>query len=98
MKVYIRANSEDLDSWVGKLYNFMNKQSFLDFPDDFPITQTKKDVASGDVQKYIDYFNDVIADQTSYMKNELHLKDETIKSKLKKWQDIVEKFEQCKKG
>jgi len=98
MKIYVRANSEEQESWVGKLYQFMNQQSFMDFPDDFPIAQTKKDVANGDVQKYIDYFNDIIEDQTSYMKNELHLKDETIKSKLKKWQDIVEKFEQCKKG
>ena len=98
MKIYVRANSGDQESWVGKLYQFMNQQSFMDFPDDFPIAQTKKDVANGDVQKYIDYFNDIIEDQIFYMKNELHLKDETIKSKLKKWQDIVEKFEQCKKG
>lgn len=97
MKIYIRSDSNDFD-WVNKIYRLMNDWSFSDFPDDFPIAQTKKDVANGDVQKYIDYFNDIIEDQTSYMKNELHLKDETIKSKLKKWQDIVEKFKQYKKG
>ena len=97
MKRYIKSNSDDFE-WVNKIYHLMNDWSFFDFPDDFPIAQTKKDVANGDVQKYIDYFNDVIDDQTSYMKNKLHLKDGTIKSKLKKWEDIVEKFEQCKKG
>ena len=60
MKRYIRSNSnglpEELDNWVGKLYGFMYDLAFMDFPDDFPIIQTKKDIANGDVQKYIDYF------------------------------------------
>ena len=60
MKRYIRSNSDDFD-WVNRIYHLMNDWSFFDFPDDFPIAQTKKDVADGDVQKYIDYFNDVNA-------------------------------------
>lgn len=97
MKRYIRSNSDDLDSWVGKLYRFMGELAFMDFPTDFPIAQTKKDVANGDVQKYIDYFNDVIDDQTSYLKDKLKYSDEQVQKHLKKWQDIVDKFESCKK-
>ena len=101
MKRYIRSNSnglpEELDNWVGKLYGFMYDLAFMDFPDDFPIIQTKKDIANGDVQKYIDYFNDIIDDQTSYMKNKLHYSDEKVKEGLKKWQDIVDKFESIRR-
>ena len=101
MKIYIRANSaelsEELDTWVGKLYQFMHQRAFMDFPEDFPIVQTKKDVANGDVQKYIDYFNDIVDDQAKYMKEKLKYSDEQIQKQLKKWQDIVAKFESFKK-
>ena len=101
MKRYIRSNSnglsEELDTWVGKLYGFMNQQAFMDFPNDFPIVQTKKDIANGDVQKYIDYFNDIIDDQAEYMKDKLKYSDEQIQKRLKKWQDIVDKFESIRR-
>lgn len=101
MKIYIRANSselsEELDTWVGKLYKLMYNLSFMDFPDDFPIIQTKKDIANGDVQKYIDYFKEVVEDQKDYMKNKLHFSDNEVQEHLKKWRDIVDKFESLKK-
>ena len=43
------------------------------------------------------YKTEVVEDQKDYMKNKLHFSDNEVQEHLKKWRDIVDKFESLKK-